>query len=199
MKHKLAGLIIFTLLIGIAASGWFFTLLVDLSMLMVLGYAITFFMYRVLARRWKWMGVWGALLLPLNILMLWAGGILPYFNLLPGEQVYFYLIPTEFIGTSGNDFMWNGLILPWITRTVPLEMMPTYNYLLFNIWAITIWIAMPVTLVWACVLRGFPDSMLGEVPWYKVFFPGLFRMIISAVFVFGFIVSVTLLLVKIYS
>lgn len=189
-------LTVFLTLILLALSGWFFTLIVDLSMLIVFGYSITFFIYRVLTRKWKWMGVQALLLLPTNIIALWLGGVLPYFNVIRGENVYFNLIPSHFIGVNGNDFMWNGLILPWIGRIVPLDMLPTYQYPLFTVWAVIIWLAMPLVLGWAS-LRGFSHSLV-DAPWYKIFFPEFFKMLALAFIVFAVVSGITLGLVAIH-
>src|SRR3989344_1686820 len=106
------------------------TLMVDPSMLIVLGYATTFFLYRVIVRKWKSLGVYAVFLLPANIIVLWIGGVLPYFNLMPPEAVYFGLVPKEWLGNSGNDFMWNGLTLPLLGRILPSEFVPTHRYFL---------------------------------------------------------------------
>lgn len=197
MMDKSIGIIVFCLLILISLCGWFFTLIVDLSMLIVLGYAVTFVIYRVFARKWKWIGVYAVLLLPINIIALWLGGILPYFDVARGEQVYFHLVPTEYIGESGNDFMWNGLILPWIGRIVPLEMTPTYQYLPFTILAIIVWVMMPVVLVRSC-LYAWVRTMEPK-PWYKIFIPDMLRMIFYALITLALVVGAATLLVKIYN
>lgn len=142
------------ILLTIALSGWFFTLIVDLPLLLVMGFLMTYFIYRYLIKvqfLWPLRKLY-PFLFPISIFSLYAGGILPYFNLITPEKVYFNLIPTQFLGTSGNDFMWNGLILPFLGRIVPLSVIPTYHSIAFTIVAIEIWLAMPFVLGFACIL-----------------------------------------------
>ncbi len=196
-KNSLLGILIFMGLLLIALSGWFFTLLIDWSMLLIMGYIMSFFVYRFLSRRWKWMGVAVILLLPVTILSLYAGGILPYFDKMMPEQVYFHLLPKEILGITGNDFMWNGFLLVTVGRVVPLSIQPTYQYLGFNIFAALIWLGMLIVLPWAS-LRGYADSTV-PTNWLKVFVPGLLKMVVLAVVTNALLISISLLLVWLYS
>lgn len=192
-----AGIMVALFLTLVALSGWFFTLIVDVPMLLVLGYAITFFIFRVAVREWKWLGVYSVFLLPVNILALWIGGILPYFNLIAPEAVYFHIFPKEWLGVTGNDFMWNGFILPLTGgRIVPLEVIPTYHYLLFNVYAFLLWLSYPVALGYGAIL-GYAHSQV-EAPWYQIFWPELFWMFIRAFVAFILIAGVAALLARIY-
>lgn len=174
------------------------TLLVDPSFLIVLGYAVTFLIYRVLVRKfWKSFGVYAVFLLPVNIVVLWIGGVLPYFNLMPPENVYFGLVPKEWLGNSGNDFMWNGLTSPILGRVLPIEFVPTYRYLLFNIYAFLIWLSYPIILGWAS-LRGYAHSIV-DAPWYKIFFPELLKMCLLAVAIFILLSCIALGIARIYT
>lgn len=174
------------------------TLLVDPSILIVLGYAVTFLIYRVVVRKWwKSFGVYAAFLLPINIIVLWIGGVLPYFNLMSPENVYFGLVPKEWLGNSGNDFMWNGLTLPILGRVLPLEFFPTYRHFLFNIYAALIWLSYPIILGWAS-FRGYAHSKV-EAPWYNIFFLELLKMCLLAVATFILLSSIALGIARIYS
>lgn len=193
---KIAGVLVAVALLLIALSGWFFTLLVDIPMLLVLGYAVTFFIYRVPARKWKFIGVYAAFLFPINILMLWVGGVLPYLNLMTPEAVYFYVLPAKWLGISGNDFMWNGLTLPIIGRILPLESVPTYRHFLFNAYALLLWFCYPLALGLAS-LRAYAHSLV-NAPWYRIFFPELLKRILLAVVIFVVTSGIALGIARIY-
>ncbi len=188
------GFLVSCCLLLAACSGWFFTLMVDLPMLIILGYATSFFIYRVLTRRWKWIGVFAPLLLPINILALWLGGVLPYLDLLTPEAVYFGLVPKEWLGASGNDFMWNGFLG---ARVVPLELQPTYQHFWFTAYAIFIWLTMPLALGYASLI-GYRDATV-PASWHRIFWSQLLKMIVVAYIVWILTLSITRFLVWISS
>lgn len=94
---------------------------------------------------------------PLSIFGIWYGGIMTYWRFQSAEAVYLGLAPTWFIGMSdGNDFMWNGFLLPLLgERIVPLEMIPTSGA--FTIWGILLWLSQPIAFGLA-VLKGNADA-----------------------------------------
>lgn len=194
---RLLGVFVFVSLLLLATLGWFFTLLVDWPMLLALGYLISFVIFRFLTGYWRWLSTLAVLLLPISVLGLYAGGIPPYFNLIPPEQVYFHLIPKEFLGLTGNDFMWNGFLLPTVGRIVPLSIQPTYQYLGFNLFAVFIWLGMWPVLGWASA-QGYIDAIM-PVPWHKVLFRGLLKMLFLAVISQILLSAITLWLVWLYS
>ena len=211
MISKLA--VVAALMIAVLAScsGWFFTLIVDWSMLTLMGYTVSFFTYRIIVwavrktknesvKSWaRTVGVIVIFLLPLTLLSLYAGGILPYFGLLEPEQVYFGLVPSEWLGASGNDFMWNGLILPITGRVVPLEVQPTSNKFWFNVFACSIWLGMPIILASAS-LYGYARSLMDRSKsWIKAFLPGFVKVSLLALAELIFLMSIARFLVWIYS
>jgi hypothetical protein len=197
---RVLGFFVFGLLLLWSVSGWFFTLIVDLSMIIVSGYVISYLLFKFITPRWPWIGVFAPFLLPLSVLALYVGGLLPYFNLMEPEAVYFYLLPKSWLGISGNDFMWNGLTLPLIGRVMPLEMIPTCkNFPLhpINLFAYVIWTLMPVVMVWSS-LCGSADAVDNRMAWYKIFVPNLLKMILLAVIVWILLMSIARFLVWIY-
>ena len=199
MKLFLILLLIPVLLLTV--SGWFFTLMVDLPMIIVLGYATSYFLFKVVTPKLPWFGVFAPALIPLSIIALYFGGILPYFNLMEPEAVYFYLLPKSWLGISGNDFMWNGLTLPLIGRVMPLEMLPTsQNFFLhpINLFAYAIWALMPIAMIWSS-LCGAADAIDDRISWHKIFIPNLLKMILIAVSVWILLMSITRFLIWIYS
>lgn len=169
------------LLLLISCLGWFFTLTLDLSLIIIFAYPISFLVYR-LAKKQPWMGKWAWILILVSVLALWSGGIPPYFNLMEPEDVYFGMVPSEWLGENGNDFMWNGLTLPIIGRIVPLEMTPTYQFPLFTIYAVFVWLMMPFAMI-GVARFGRADAQ-ADIPWQKIFFPELGRMFLLAAAVF---------------
>lgn len=86
---------------------------------------------------------------PLTLFLMWIGGIMPYFNWIPPADVYFGIFPEGWLGRNGNDFMWNGFLLAFGDyRIIPFEMLPTYRYLLFNIYAVIYWLSFIPTFMW---------------------------------------------------
>lgn len=205
---KMIGVAYFFFLIFIALCGWFFTLLVDNSMLIVLGFVFSFITYRVFVRRyWMSLGVYSIFLLPLNIIALWVGGTMPYWNIIPPESVYFNLLPKEWLGNSGNDFMWNGLLLPIIGRVIPENVIPTTRYTLFTVYAIFVWATYAAVLT-ASSCYGYSMSVVGTelkpdknfvtVAWYNIFFVELLKMCLLAVATFVLLSSLALGIARIY-
>lgn len=182
------------ILLILALSGWFFTLIVDLPLLLVMGFFMTYFIYRYLIKvPFLWpLRKFYPLLFPISIISLYFGGILPYFNLIAPEKVYFNLIPASFLGVSGNDFMWNGLILPLFGRIVPLNLIPTYHSIAFTIVAIEIWLAMPFILGLACLL-GWSTALENAKP--KEVWPVFLGILIGGVALFSFLVGAITILV----
>lgn len=183
------------ILLAIALSGWFFTLIIDLPLLLVMGFFMTYFIYRYLIKvKFLWpLRKLYPLLFPISILSLYLGGILPYFNLIAPEKVYFNLIPVQFLGLSGNDFMWNGLILPFLGRIVPLDIIPTYHNWAFTIVAIEIWIAMPFVLVYAC-MRGWSSALLNAK--LKEIWPVCLGVFLAGIALFLLLIGAVTVLVR---
>lgn len=198
IKEKILPVIVFLFLLAICSIGWFFTILVDYSLLIILGYFMTYLIYRhVIKVKFLWrLRRFYPLLFVGSVLALWFGGVLPYFNLMEPSAVYFNLIPQHILGQTGNDFMWNGLILPFISRTVPLELTPTYQYFWFNLVAIVFWIGIPIVQGWAC-LQAFADALLNTT-WRKLWRKWL-KMILLGIAVFIFMIGLTHLLVVFHS
>lgn len=86
---------------------------------------------------------------PLTLLLMWVGGLMPYFNLIYPPDVYFGIFPESVVGVLGNDFMWNGFLLAFRgARLVPLELIPTYKYFIFNIYAVLYWLSFIPVFMW---------------------------------------------------
>lgn len=198
IKEKILPWIIFAALLVVCSIGWFFTIIVDYSLLIILGYFMTYFIYRhVIKVKFLWrLRRFYPLLFVGSVLALWFGGVLPYFNLIEPSAVYFNLIPQHILGQTGNDFMWNGLILPFISRTVPLELIPTYKYWAFNVVAIVFWLGIIAVQGWAC-LQGFSDALLNTT-WRKLWRKWL-KMILLGIAVLIFMIGLTHLLVVFHS
>ncbi len=199
IKEKIFPWIVFFFLLIICCSTWFFTIIVDYSLLIVLGYFMTYFIYRYLAKvksLWRLRKLFPLLFVG-SVVALWLGGIMPYLNLMEPTAVYFGLIPQHVLGQSGNDFMWNGLVLPLIGRTVPLELIPTYQYFWFNVVAVLFWIGIPIVMGWAC-LKAFAHAMLNVSIFSWRLWREWLKMILIAVAVFIFMVGLVRVLVAIY-
>lgn len=190
----IASIAVGLILLTIALAGWFFTLIVDLPLLLVMGFFMTYFIYRYLIKiPFLWpLRKFYPLLFPISIISLYFGGILPYFNLIAPEKVYFNLIPVQFLGTSGNDFMWNGLILPLLGRIVPLSVIPTHHSVAFTIVAIEIWLAMPFVLGFACLL-GWSSAL--ENAKAKEIWPVCLGVLLAGIVLFFLLVGAATVLV----
>lgn len=158
------------LTIGFLIFWWFGrigfgTFIIDPAMLFILGYFVTRFIYKHLTPRIRISAIrrFFILLFPISLFSLWIGGILPYFNLVDSGAVYFGLVPQTVIGpVNGNDFMWNGLGVHLIFgRLVPESLLPTYQYLWFNILAILIWLSYLPILGWG-VLEGQAAALINK-------------------------------------
>ena len=62
---------------------------------------------------------------PLTLLFMWIGGIMPYFNWIDPVSVYFGIFPVEWLGGTGNYFMWNGFLTAFGIEVVAPELLPT--------------------------------------------------------------------------
>lgn len=198
IKERILPYIIFSALLAVCSIGWFFTILVDYTLLIVLGYFMTYVIYRHIIKvkfLWRLRRLY-PLLFVASVLALWFGGVMPYFNLMEPSAVYLGLVPAEILGQTGNDFMWNGLILPFIDRTVPLELTPTYQYLWFNVLAILFWLGIPLVQGWAC-LQAFSDALLNTT--WRVLWRKWLKIILLGIAVFIFMVGLTHLLVVFHS
>jgi hypothetical protein len=189
----IASVFVGLILLTITLSGWFFTLIIDLPLLLVMGFFMTYFIYRYLIKvPFLWpLRKFYPLLFPISIIALYLGGILPYFNLIAPEKVYFNLIPSQFLGISGNDFMWNGLILPFLGRIVPLNLIPTYHSIAFTIVAIEIWLAMPFVLGFACLL-GWSSALENAKP--KEIWPVFLGVLLTGIVLFLILVGIATIL-----
>lgn len=79
---------------------------------------------------------------PLTFLMMWTLGMMPYFNWIYPPDVYFGIFSESVVGVTGNDFMWNGFLLGFNElRVVPVDLLPTYRYAIFNIYAVLYWLS----------------------------------------------------------
>ena len=170
----------------------FGTFVVDPALLYILGYFITYFIYRYLTPVLRFSAArrFFTLLFPFTLLSLWAGGIAPYFGLMNSQDVYLGLLPQSIIGpVNGNDFMWNGLGTQLIFgRIVPESLIPTYQYFLFNVLGILVWISFPFILG-AGVLRGQAAALCRDrsllrilVEWLKIILTGLLLSLLVAAF-----------------
>lgn len=199
IKEKILPVVIFLVLLAICCSTWFFTIIVDYAMLIVLGYFMTYFIFRYLIKvkfLWRLRKFYPLLFLG-SVLALWIGGVLPYLNLIEPSAVYLGLVPAKILGQTGNDFMWNGLVLPLIGRTVPLELTPTYQYFWFNVVAIIFWIGIIPVMGWSC-LKGFGQAMANASIFSWRLWIEWFKIILIAVAVFVFMIGLAHLLVVIY-
>lgn len=105
------------------------------------------------------------LLFLLTLAVLWIGGALPYLEFIRPSDLRIYQwfgIPDSFVSPSdnGNDFMWNGMGAHWVFgRIVPPELLPTYKYGLFNLWAVIMWISY-FPILGLAVLEGQTDALI---------------------------------------
>lgn len=180
----------------------FGTFIVDPFLLYFLGYLVTKFIYKNVAPRLKNSALRRAfpLLFVISIISLWIGGILPYFNVVTSCDVYFGLLPQDFIGPeNGNSFMWNGLGINKVfgKNIVPDNLIPTYRYFWFNVLAILVWLSYPV-IQFLGVMRGNAEALISKPTFWrslgslaKAFLIGLFFSLTIAAF--------TSLIVMLYS
>ena len=169
---------------ALLSTGMFFgTFLIDHSTMILFGYWITYAIYN---RRGIQYRVGRAILMaesrdanpsflrwlksvldrlfpitfPVSIIVLWIGGFLPYMNLVPPESVYAGLFPKEWLGVNGNDFMWNGFLLPIIgERIVPLGALSNELTSLGTMYGLLYWASFPFFLGWS-VSRGRSTAFL---------------------------------------
>lgn len=183
-------LIVAALFIFSGIISYSFALMVDWSMQLILGYTVTFVLYRWGTRWWPALTLAGLGLFVATILGFWTFGLLPFFGFMSIPPIYETLIQT----VNSNDFMWNGLVPFFKERVVPLELIPTTSNPWFIAYAVLIWLGMIPVLGWAC-FHGMADAMNERVTWYKLFFPKFLRMCFWAVASFVFLVAGARLLV----
>lgn len=195
LSQRVLGTLIAAVLFFVAGFiSYSFALMVDWSMQLVLGYAVTFMLFRWGTRLWPALTLAGLGFFVATILGFWTFGLLPFFGLISIPPLY--EIPIQI--TSSNDFMWNGLVPFFKERVVPLELIPTTGNPWFIAYAAFIWLGMIPILGWAC-LHGMADAMNERVPWYKLFFPKLLWMCFLAVAAFFILVAGARLLVWLQS
>lgn len=196
-------LLIFTFALLIVVFGRLFgTFIVDPFLLYFLGYLVTRFAYTTITPRLKISIVRRALplLFVVSIVSLWLGGILPYFNLVSSRDVYFGLLPQDFVGPeNGNSFMWNGLGVSKVfgKNIVPEHLIPTYHYFWFNVLACLIWLSYPI-IQFLGVMKGNAEALLSKMSFWK-FFIQLLKAFLIGLFFSLSVAACTCLVVWYYS
>lgn len=195
-----AGLTLAILAIWWAGKIGFGTFIVDPALLFIMGYFVTYILYKYAAPRIKISAIrrFFVLLFPLTLIGLWAGVALPYFNVVNSSEVYFGLLPQWLVGpVNGNEFMWNGLGVEYLFgKLVPESLTPTYNHFWFNVLAGAVAILYLPILGWG-VLEGQAAAMISDpkpgkllVEWLRIVAIGLSLSLAVA--------ALTALVVKIY-
>jgi hypothetical protein len=185
-----------TMVAGLVGAG---TFAIDHCMLVFFGYWTTRGIFRqgglVTWCRPKpfWRVIFVALA-PLSIFSIWYGGVVTYWRLAPAGSVYFDLIPLSAIGmTDGNDFMWNGFLLPLIGhRIVPLNLIPTSGA--FTAWGIFLWLSQPIAFGWA-VLKGNADAYFVYAMTRRQRVTATLTMLAIGLAISGVVIGITRLLV----